>query len=337
MRFGVIGLSHVHIVEMTQALLGVPGVACDGFSPEETPIAKGFGSLYSQVPRRSREDLLADPSIDLILCADVNGLRGSLLVAALGAGKHVFVDKPAVTTLEQLEAVERAVEESGKLFFVHFGERLGNPLSVKARQLVREGRIGRPVSFIGLGPHKLGIEQRPAWMFDPELYGGILNDIAVHQVELFSWLTGQRVARFRSRVGNFATPQHPTFEDFGDIWFEGDGGTAGYVRVDWLTPDALPTWGDIRQFLIGTEGMLEIRSTINLGSEDPKPVLLLTTRGSAPEQVDVSDVDAAWAPQLVADIGDGVNRLMPHEETFDALRTVLLMQKQAERIGPASR
>ena len=333
MRFAVIGLSHVHILSMTQALLSVPGVVCEGFCPEETPVSKGFGGLFPDLPRCSRDDLLGDPSIDLILCADVNGRRGSLLVAALKAGKHVFVDKPPVTTLEDLEAVERAAEENGKLFFVYFGERLGNPLSLKARQLVQEGRIGRVVNFIGLGPHKLGIERRPAWMFDPELYGGILNDIAIHQIELFCWLAGQRVTRFRSRVGNFATPQHPTFEDFGDAWFEGDGGTAGYVRVDWFTPDALPTWGDIRQLLVGSEGMLEIRSTINMGSPDPKPTLLLTTRSSPPEQVDVSDVDTAWAPQLVADVRDGVNRLMPHEETFAALRTILLMQKQAERIG----
>jgi predicted dehydrogenase len=333
MHFAVIGLSHVHVIGMTQALLGVPGVVCDGLCPEETPISKGFEGLFPDLPRRARDDLLGDPSIDLILCADVNGHRGSLLVAALKAGKHVFVDKPPVTTLEDLDAVERAAGESGRLFFAYFGERLGNPLSVKARQLVREGRIGRIVNFIGLGPHKLSIERRPAWMFEPDLYGGILNDIAVHQVELFTWLTGQRVARFSSRVGNFATPQHPTFEDFGDVWFEGDGGTAGYVRVDWFTPDALPTWGDIRQLLVGSEGTLEIRSTISLGSADQQPALFLTTRSSAPEQVDVTDVDTTWAPQLAADVRDGVNRLMPHEETFPALRSVLLMQKQAEWIS----
>ena len=334
MRFAVIGLSHAHIFPMTQALLGLPDVTCGGFSPEETPVGNGFAGLFSDLPRRSRDDLLGDPAIDLILCADVNGLRGSLLVAALEARKHVFVDKPPVTTLDDLDAVKRAVEAGGKLFFVYFGERLGNPLSLKARELVRAGRIGRTVNFIGLGPHKLSIEHRPAWMFDPALYGGILNDIAIHQVELFGWLTGQRVARFRSRVGNFGTPQHPTFEDFGDAWFEGDDGTAGYVRVDWFTPDALPTWGDIRQLLVGTEGMLELRSNISLGSPDAKPALFLTTRSSPPEQVDASDVETAWAPQLVADIREGVNRLMPHNETFAALRAVLEMQKEAERIGP---
>jgi predicted dehydrogenase len=321
---------------MTHALMGLPGVSCGGFAPEETPVAKGFEGLFRDLPRRSRDELLGDPTVDLILCADVYGRRASVVVDALDAGKHVFVDKPPVTTMHDLDAVEAAVNESGKLLFVYFGERLGNPLSVKARQLLRDGRIGRPVNFIGLGPHKLGMEHRPAWMFDPELYGGILNDIAVHQIELFSWLTGQRITRFRSRVGNFATPQHPAFEDFGDVWFEGDGGTTGYVRVDWLTPDALPTWGDIRQFLVGTDGALEVRSTINAGSDDPKPVLLLTTRSGAPERVDVSDVDTDWALQLAADVRDGVNRLMPHEGTFEALRTVLLMQERAERVGPGA-
>jgi predicted dehydrogenase len=337
MRFAVIGLSHVHVISMAQALLGVPGVVCEGFCPEDTPVGKGFEGLFPNVPRRPRDDLLADPAIDLILCADVNGLRGPLLVAALEAGKHTFVDKPPMTTLDDLDAVERAVERSGKLFFVYFGERLGNPFLLKARELVQEGRIGRPVNFIGLGPHKLSIQHRPPWMFEPSLYGGILNDIAIHQVELFSWLTGERVSRFRSRVGNFATPQYPAFEDFGDVWFEGDGGTAGYVRVDWFTPDALPTWGDIRQFLVGSEGTLEVRSNISVGSADQKPALLLTTRGSPPEQLDVSDVDTAWAPQLLADVRDGVNRLMPHEETFEALRSVLSMQSQAERLGPQAR
>jgi len=104
--------------------------------------------------------------------------------------------------------------------------------------------------------------------------------------------------------------------------------------VDWFTPDALPTWGDIRQLLVGTEGTLEIRSTISMGSADAKPALFLTTRSSASEQVDVSDVDTAWADQLVADVREGVNRLMPHNETFGAIRTVLEMQKGAERIGP---
>lgn len=48
MHFGVIGLSDVHILAMTQALLSVPGVMCEGFSPEETPVAEGFAGQQLQ-------------------------------------------------------------------------------------------------------------------------------------------------------------------------------------------------------------------------------------------------------------------------------------------------
>ena len=48
----------------------------------------------------------------------------------------------------------------------------------------------------------------------------------------------------------------------------------------------------------------------------------------------MSDVDTEWAPQLLADLKEGVNWTMPHRQTFELLRAVLEMQAQAERIGP---
>jgi hypothetical protein len=56
---------------------------------------------------------------------------------------------------------------------------------------------------------------------------------------------------------------HPKFEDFGDMMLTGDGG-AGYVRVDWFTPDGLPTWGDGRLFILGTEGYIELRKYVDI-------------------------------------------------------------------------
>jgi len=50
MHFAVIGLSHVHVLAMTQVLLGVPGVVCDGFSPEETPAAGGSRACSRTCP-----------------------------------------------------------------------------------------------------------------------------------------------------------------------------------------------------------------------------------------------------------------------------------------------
>ena len=70
----------------------------------------------------------------------------------------------------------------------------------------------------------------------------------------------------RSRVGNYAHPKHPAFQDFGDCMIECDNGVTGYFRVDWFTPDGMGAWGDGRTLITGTDGMIEIRKYIDLAN-----------------------------------------------------------------------
>jgi hypothetical protein len=69
----------------------------------------------------------------------------------------------------------------------------------------------------------------------------------------------------RSQVANYAHPEYPELEDFGDCEIVLDNNATGYFRVDWLTPDGLQTWGDGRLFILGTEGFIEQRKYMNLG------------------------------------------------------------------------
>ena len=163
-------------------------------------------------------------------------------------------DKPGFTTLDQLAEARRVQAETGRIYSIFFSERLGNPASVKAGQLVRDGAIGRVLQTIGLGPHRLNLPSRPDWFFQKERYGGILVDIASHQVDQFLFYTGSKQAEVLSAVvANYNHPQFAELEDFGEMLLRGDGGT-GYMRVDWFTPDGLPVWGDGRLTLLGTRG-----------------------------------------------------------------------------------
>jgi len=272
----------------------------------------------------------------LILSAASNADRGPLAVEALQAGKHVLVDKPALTRLADLDAVESAAAFSGKRWSVCFSERLGNPLHERLRALLQAGRLGRPVSSAGFGPHRLLPPTRPAWMFQPEQYGGVINDIGSHQIELFRWLTGERIVDFRSRTGNFGTAQYPDFEDYGDVWFQGERGTAGYAQVHWFTPRASPTWGDVRQFVVGTEGTIEVRSNANLAGADARPMMLLTTHTAPPERYVSPGRHHFWARELAASLEGGSNGTLTQQETFESVRTILRMQAAAERIEPDS-
>ena len=179
-------------------------------------------------------------------------------------GKDDMVDKPGITTLEQGQEVRTVQAETKRIYSICFSERLENRATVRAAELVKSGAIGRVVQTVGLGPHRANLATRPAWFFVREQYGGILCDIASHQFDQFLYFTGSSKAEVvASQVANVDHPQHPGLEDFGDALVRADGG-GGYIRVDWFTPDGLPTWGDGRLTILGTEGFIEIRKNIDL-------------------------------------------------------------------------
>ena len=62
----------------------------------------------------------------------------------------------------------------------------------------------------------------------------------------------------RSRIANYAHPQYPELDDFGDCAINSANGTTFYFRVDWFTPDGLRRWGDGRT-IIGTKRDIKIR------------------------------------------------------------------------------
>jgi predicted dehydrogenase len=285
---------------------------------------------------RSEAEILENPEIQLICSGAIFGERGDLTVRAMRHGKDVFIDKPPMTTVAQLEAVERAVRETGRLWFVLFGERLQDRSSIKALELINGGVIGRVVNFIGLGPHRLLRPTRPDWFFVPEKYGGIINDIGIHQVEFFTHLGGGQPKVVASRIGNFNNRDIPTFQDFGDATLTAPNGIAGYIRVDWLSPEGLGTWGDIRNIFVGTNGYIELRKTIDL-AVDPKRFtgnqLFVTTRENAPQRITCNDVKVTLFEDVIRDIRERKNRAVPHEGSFAACRAALEAQARAERIS----
>ena len=99
------------------------------------------------------------------------------------------------------------------------------------------------IQVVTLAPHKQNLKTRPDWYFKRERYGGILCDIGSHQVDQFLHFTGStEVTVAHALVENTTMPDRPGFQDFGEITLVGDRGH-GYLRLDWFTPDGLPTWG----------------------------------------------------------------------------------------------
>ena len=163
------------------------------------------------------------------------------------SGKDYFTAKTPLTTLAQLEQAKAACIRTGRRYFCYFSERLQSECALYAGELVKKGAIGRVIQVLGLGPHRLTAASRPEWFFKKRLYGGILCDIGSHQIEQFLYFTGAEDAQIvRSQIANYAHPETPELDDFGDAMLVADNGASGYFRVDWFTPDGLSTWGDGR-------------------------------------------------------------------------------------------
>ncbi len=266
-------------------------------------------------------------------------------MAALRAGKDKVTDKPGCTTQEQLAGIETAVAASGRFWSVTSSERFEVRAVSRAGELVRAGRIGRVLQTLGVGPHRLDEATRPDWFFRRESYGGILTDIASHQIDQFLWFTGLDDAEVSfSTATNLGHPEHPGLQDFGQGVLRGlrgssrdgagEGGEAhGYVRVDWFTPDGLPVWGDGRLTVLGTAGYLELRKYVD-PTGAPGGDHLICVDGAGTERIDCSDAPLPYYPALVADVRDRTTTACPQQHTFTVMRLALQAQAAAESPGP---
>jgi predicted dehydrogenase len=246
-------------------------------------------------------------------------------------GKDYMADKPGITTLEQLAEVRRVQAATRRIYSIVYSERLENRATVKAGDLVKAGAIGRVVQTIGLGPHRMTPKTRPAWFFDRPRYGGILCDIGSHQADQFLFFTGStRADVVSSQVANVHNQQYPTFEDFGDVTLRGDKG-AGYIRVDWFTPDGLATWGDGRLTILGTDGFIEVRKNIDIAGKQGQSHLFLVDQKET-RYIDCREVALPFGEQIVADVLNRTETAMPQQHCFLATELVLKAQKQAQRV-----
>jgi predicted dehydrogenase len=333
-RFAAVGLNHGHIYGQVKALLGA-GAELASFYAREPELVAQFARAFPQARlARSLEEVLEDESIHLVASAGIPNERAPLGVAVMRHGKDFMSDKPGFTTFEQLAEARRVQAETGRIYSIYFSERLGNAASVKAGEVVQAGAIGRVVQTIGMGPHRIGLPNRPDWFFRREQYGGIINDIGSHQVEQFLFFTGStRAEVLASQVANYKYPQYPELEDFGNALLGGDGGT-GYLRVDWFTPDGLETWGDGRLFILGTEGYIELRKNTDIAGRPGGDHLFLADAGGV-RYIDCKGVELPYGRQLAHDVIHRTETAMPQVHCFLASELALQAQAQAQarRLG----
>ncbi|MFL6447494.1 MAG: Gfo/Idh/MocA family protein [Bryobacteraceae bacterium] len=337
-KFSVIGTDHNHILGITAALQRGGGELVSVYSTDPGGLGefqKRFGNVKVA---KSEDEILNDPSIQLVASAAILDQRAPLGIRVMRHGKDFLSDKPGMTTLEQLSDVRKAIKETNQIYGILYSERFEVKAAVKAGELVKTGAIGRVIQTVNLAPHQINqphSRPRPDWFWDPQRYGGILCDIGSHQADQFVYYTGSTSADVTaSQVGNFNHPDKPKFQDFGDMMLHGNGGV-GYVRVDWFTPNGLGVWGDGRLFILGTEGYMELRKYTDVARQKAGNHLFIVDQKQA-RYIDCNNLDLPFGRQFVSDIVNRTHVAQDQEQALLAMELVLKAQKNAKILHSAT-
>jgi predicted dehydrogenase len=339
-RFAVCGMSHDHIYGMIGAITRGGGELVAAWGSEDDKLAI-FKKRFPDVKIAATQDeIIHDPSIQLVLSSQVASQRAGIGVRVMKAGKDYLSDKPGITTLEQLAEVRKTIAVTKRIYGILYSERLEVKAAVYAGQLIQQGAIGKVIQTINIAPHQVvqghgdwggGLGGRPAWFWEPELYGGILCDIGSHQVDQFLYYTGSKSAEVaESQVSNVRHPQHPNFQDFGDMVLRGDRGF-GYVRLDWFTPDGLGTWGDGRLFILGTNGYIEVRKYTNVAVNHNGNNLFIVDNKEA-RFIDCNAMQLPFGPQFVDDLVNRTHNAQDQEQALLAAELVIKAQLNAKHV-----
>ena len=335
-KFAVCGMSHDHIYGMVGAIQRGGGELVAAWGGEQDKVASFTKRLPNVKVVKTQDEILNDPSVQLVLSSQIANERAPLGVRVMKHGKDYLSDKPGITTLEQLAEVRKTIAETQRIYGILYSERLEVKAAVYAGELVQQGAIGKVIQTINIAPHQIiqgrgdagGGAQRPDWFWNPDQYGGILCDIGSHQVDQFLFYTGTKQAEIvESQIANVRHPDHPRFQDFGDMVLRGDRGL-GYVRLDWFTPDGLGTWGDGRLFILGTDGYIEIRKYTNVAVKHQGNNLFIVD-GKQARYIDCNQMPLPFGPQFVADVVNRTHVAQDQDQCLLAAELVINAQRNA--------
>jgi hypothetical protein len=133
-------------------------------------------------------------------------------------------------------------------------------------------------------------------------------------------------------VANYANPDKPEFEDFGEASLLGNNGASNYIRVDWFTPDGLSTWGDGRTIILGTKGTIELRKYVDVAREKTGDHVYITDEKGEQHLNVAGQVGFRFFGQLILDCLNRTETAMTQAHAFKAAELCLRAQLAARKI-----
>ncbi len=158
-------------------------------------------------------EAVARPDVDAVVIATPTFLHCEIAMAAAAQGKHVFLEKPMASTVDECIDILAAVRRAGVVLQIGFMRRFDDSFR-QAKEIIASGDLGRvmKVKSTGRGP---GLPS--PWMYDLLKSNGIIAEVNSHDLDSLRWFTESEPVRVYAEAANFKCPDardtHPDFYD----------------------------------------------------------------------------------------------------------------------------
>ncbi len=306
MRMGIAGIgnmgsNHMRVLSMMKDV--ELAAVCD-INPKTEELAKRYGAKFY----KTLNEMLARERVDAVDICLPTKLHESAALQALGAGKHVFVEKPIAHSLEAARRVTSAAEKSGLTLMVGHVERFNQAVQTMKDALKNEKIVS--LSFTRVGP-------MPPQTRDV----GVVLDIGIHDIDLARYLSGREIRKvFCTTSGDGAN------EDCAELLMVLDGGASAQLTLNWLTPFKMRTIEAITRAKVYSADLMrnEVRAYGNFRQE--------RTPSYTTDMLPLRHTEPLFAELLhfMECVRDGKKPLVGAKDATAALRIALAALKSAE-------
>ena len=254
MRFGIVSFAHIHAWSYARVLKELEEAELVAIYDDDSERLKEAAQKFNvKDTYNDYHELLRREDIDAVIITSENAKHVDQAIAAAEAGKHMIVEKPIATTLEDADKMVNAAKKAGVKFQTAFVMRY-HDATATIKQVLERGEIGEILVITTTNHGKYP----DLWFGDLELAGGgSVMDHTVHTADLMRWYTKDEVEEVYAVSGKNIR-DYLAVEDTGLISLKFKKGVIGSIDCSWSRPSTWPIWGDVWLGIIGTEGYIVV-------------------------------------------------------------------------------